>query len=183
MVSQSICFSFILGLILLLPIGLYQARRRMRSASLFIVREAYQREADGRLQTDHATLDPTSRNIYFRAGGAEQIISFDRVQSLYIQVRSSRKIYLGLILSSEADDHQQADQQDETWLDLSSVTNHDLRQAGINGHLLAETIAGAGEDFLQQFRAHLWPRVLIGATFSYHFDFNPSSPEQPKPTI
>lgn len=171
MVSQSICFSFIIGLIILLPIGLYQARHRMRSASLFIVREAYQREADGRLQTDHATLDPTSRNIHFRAGGAEQIISFDRVQSLYIQVRTSRKIYLGLVLD------------DETWLDLSSVTNHDLRQAGINGHLLAETIAGAGEDFLQAFRAHLWPRVLIGATFSYHFDRSPSSPEQTKPTI
>lgn len=180
MVSQSICFSFIIGLIILLPIGLYQARRRMRSASLFIVREAYQREADGRLQTDHATLDPTSRNIHFRAGGAEQIISFDRVQSLYIQVRTSRKIYLGLVLSPQANE---SPQQEETWLDLSSVTNHDLRQAGINGHLLAETIAGAGEDFLQAFRAHLWPRILIGATFSYHFDRSPSSPEQTKPTI
>jgi hypothetical protein len=152
------CFStYTLLLVLVLPFFLYGLYGRARRSGMLISREAFTPLPNGDLQVTYGYFRAQERRLEWIEKDQTRHIPFEQMQGLLTEVRTSRKIHLWLLLA------------DEDPLHLGIVTGHDLKQAGINGHLVAETVAGQGEAFLLALREHRWPRELIGARFEYRF--------------
>ncbi|MFP4322931.1 MAG: hypothetical protein ACLFTK_10805 [Anaerolineales bacterium] len=168
-------FTFLAAFILALPFALYSLRQRLRSGAGPIVKEDYTLAEDGDLITDHARFVAGERLLKLRQPGTTHTIPFDAIAGVFMQVRTSRKIHMGVILHADKDGPRAygapAADAAQGWLPLSTVTNNDLRQAGINGYRLTSVVAGEAEaeHFLNVFRAHQWSSNLLGASFEYRF--------------
>ncbi len=151
------CFSTygVLGL-LVLPFLLYALYWRVKLGGTVIVQEDFTRLPNGDLSAGQAVFDAQTHILNWHTKTGIRPIPFDQIHQIVLEVRTSRKIHLWLGL-------QPADE----WLHLGIVTNHDLKRAGVNGHLVAEVVAGQGEAFLVAFRQHRWQAELIGARFEY----------------
>lgn len=152
------CFStYTIILALVLPFFLYGLYGRARRSGMLITREAFSPLPNGDLQVTYGHFRAETRHLEWAENQATRHIPYEEMTGLLIEVRTSRKIHLWLLLKSEDPLH------------LGIVTGHDLKQAGINAHLVAEAVVGQGEAFLLAFREHRWPRELIGARFEYSF--------------
>ncbi|HLA44633.1 MAG TPA: hypothetical protein VJZ27_14410 [Aggregatilineales bacterium] len=155
---NAICGSLLIIALVLMPFALYALFRRAKLSGGLIVREEYEMQPDGRLRAEHALFNPSAQILELHEVGGVRRIPFSDLRGIQIQVRTSRKIHISLILENQSGA-----------LPLSIVTNHDLKLAGINAHRVAQVVAEDGEGFLKAFREHQWSQVLIGATFEYMF--------------
>jgi hypothetical protein len=153
------CFNafFVVGMILL-PFALYALYWRWRLSGTLITQEDYRWLPNGDLKADRGVFQLESRQVTLNQHDGPRTLPFEQIRGVSIEVRTSRKIHLGLLVVGQ-----------EEAIPLSIVTNHDLKRAGVNAHLVAQAVAQAGDAYLLAFREHRWPRQLLGATFHYEW--------------
>jgi len=143
---------------ILTPFGVLALYRRVRLTGSLVVQEGYRFDAGGCLLAGRAVFDPTAQVVHYKELNGVRQLSFAALRGLVIQVGGSRKVHLGLLLADTADP-----------LPLGTVVNHDLKQAGINGHQVAQVVAGRGVAFLHAYQDFKWSPSLIGSRFEFYF--------------
>lgn len=149
------CFStYSVMLAVLAPLLLYMLYWQAKLGRTVVMREDFAPLPNGDLDGGQAYFNAQTRTLEWHEKSGLRPIPFADISKIMLEVRTSRKIHLWLGIGEEL-------------LHIGVVSNHDLKRAGVNGHLVAEVVAGQGDNFLVAFRQHQWKKELIGATFEY----------------